>query len=474
MDRRGFLRNGLNLGAALAVRATGAATVPSGAAVPLQVRADEPWQAIAPAFIGLGYEISSVTRPGLMHADNRVLVQLIRTLGTQGIIRIGGNTSDYAHYAPAGAAVSSAQGTVVDDAALKDLGGFLDATGWKLIWGLDLGRGSEAEAVAEASTVLSTAGDRLLALEIGNEPDLFGRAKHRKADYGYDDWLAEYRRYKSVLRAQFPQVPLAGPDAAGATDWVTRFAADEGRDAVLLTHHYYREHQNPDSTIAKLLAPDPKLQPQLDQLRTASTRYAVPYRICEVNSFSGGGRPGVSDTMAGALWALDYLYTLAANGCSGVNIETGVNHLDFVSSYSPIGEDGSGHFPAKPEYYGLLAFTLGGRGSLLHTAFEPGSDALKAYATLSEHGALVLTLINKGPDAAAIDVEVTGLRHSRPATIVRLTAPAIDATDGIRLGGAAVSAQGHWRASQTKTIPVTTGRLSLSVAGYSAAVCTMR
>ena len=130
-------------------------------------------------------------------------------------------------------------------------------------------------------------------------------------------------------------IPLAGPDVAGKTDWVTRFAADEGKDAVLLTHHYYREGQNPGSTIEKLLGVDPKLQTQLEQLRAASQSCGVPYRICEVNSFSGGGRPGVSDTLAAALWVLDYMFTLASNGCSGVNMETGVNQLGFISSYSP-------------------------------------------------------------------------------------------------------------------------------------------
>jgi alpha-L-arabinofuranosidase len=178
--------------------------------------------------------------------------------------------------------------------------------------------------------------------------------------------------------------------------------------------------------------------------------------------------------MASALWVLDFMYTLAANGCSGVNMETGVNHLDFVSSYSPIGEDGSGHFPAKPEYYGMLAFALGGKGKLLRTAFDPASDALKAYATQSEHGTLVLTMINKGAAAAAVDVEVTGLPHSRSATIVRLTAAAVDATDGIKLGGAEVTPQGRWRPVHAESLPVNTGRLSLSLPGFSAAVCTVR
>ena len=212
---------------------------------------------------------------------------------------------------------------------------------------------------------MAVAGDRLLAFEIGNEPDLFSHAKHRPPGYGYEPWLADYRRYKTALRAQLPGIPFAGPDVAGKTDWVTRFAADEGKDAVLLTHHYYREGQNPGSTIEKLLGVDPKLQTQLEQLRAASRSCGVPYRICEVNSFSGGGRPGVSNTLAAALWVLDYMFTLASNGCSGVNMETGVNQLGFISSYSPIGDDEQGHHSAAPEYYGMLAFSLAGRGDLL-------------------------------------------------------------------------------------------------------------
>ena len=153
MNRRDFLA-----GMALAVSAQSGEQ-----AVRVTVRADQPLGAIAPDFMGLGYEISSVARPGLMSGANSVYVQLVRTLGARGVIRIGGNTSDYAHYSATAPPVSSAFGTVVNDAVLRDLGGFLKATGWKLIWGLDLGRGSESEVVAEAKAVLSIAGERLMA-----------------------------------------------------------------------------------------------------------------------------------------------------------------------------------------------------------------------------------------------------------------------------------------------------------------------
>ncbi len=413
MNRRQFMRNSACAAITLATPAVRGSEKP---AIGVRVGGGHPVANISPDFLGLGYEISSVGRPGLLSRANSVYVQLVRTLGSRGVVRVGGNTADYARYSPAAQAVSSPFGTVVNDAVLQELGGFLQATGWKLIWALNLGRGSETEAIAEARAVRAVAGERLLAFEIGNEPDLFSAAKHRPPGYGYEQWLADYRRYKTALRAQIPGVPLAGPDAAGKTDWVTRFAADEGKDAALLTHHYYREGQNPGSTIEKLLGVDPKLQPQLQQLRAASRSCGVPYRICEVNSFSGGGRPGVSDTLAAALWVLDYMFTLACNGCSGVNMETGVNQLGFISSYSPIGDDEQGHHSATPEYYGMLAFSLAGRGDLLPVESDALTPEIKAYAARPKEGGLVLTLINKGEMASVLRLD-TGT--SKPQRVCR-------------------------------------------------------
>jgi hypothetical protein len=458
MDRRTFLVNGAF--AALAGRSALCQTVGvtiGGARVIPPIPSD---------FMGLGYEISSVGRPGLLSPANHTYLQLVRTLGAHGVIRVGGNTADYASYAPQAAAISSPYKSVVNDSVLEQLGGFLRATGWQLIWTLNLGSGSMEDAIAEARAIRNIAGEQLLAFEIGNEPDIFPGEKHRPRGYGYDDWLAEYRRYKTALRAQFPRIPFAGPDAADKTEWVTRFAADEGKDCVLLTHHYYREGQNPGSTIEKLLGVDPKLQHELEQLRTASQSAGVPYRICEVNSFSGGGRPGASDTMAAALWALDYLFTLASNGCAGVNMETGVNQHNFISSYSPIGDDERGHYEAKPEYYGLLAFSLCGQGNPLEVAVE-AAPALKAYATKRGDHTVAICLINKGASDADCDVK---LEMEGKATIVRLAGPALDATTGITLGGAPVTAKGIWEPAHREATSLRQGRMKILVPAASAAL----
>jgi hypothetical protein len=112
---------------------------------------------IARNFLGLGYEISSVAVPDLLAARDRTYVQFVRTLSTRGVIRVGGNTSDYASFGPNKQAVSAPKDTVLNETVLQQLGSFLQATNWQLIWGLNLGSANEAGAVAEAVAVMAAA-----------------------------------------------------------------------------------------------------------------------------------------------------------------------------------------------------------------------------------------------------------------------------------------------------------------------------
>jgi len=431
---------------------------------------------IPPNFMGLGYETSSVARPGLLSAKNPVYVQLCRTLGSSGTIRVGGNTSDYASYAASSQAFSSPEtgtGSIVNEAVLRELGSFLEATGWSLIWGLNLGRGTVEGVVEEANAVRAATGPHLLAFEIGNEPDLFPhREMHRKKGYDYEDYLRDYRRFRDALFKNIPGIPLAGPDVANATSWISRFARDEGHNIKLLTHHYYREGQNPTSSIEKLLQPDPKLAPMLAELRAVSKSSGVPYRICETNSFSGGGKPGVSDRFASALWVLDFIYKLASAECDGVNMETGVNQLGFVSSYSPIGDDERGHYVAAPEFYGVLAFAYGAVGELVECRFGAENHNLEAYTTLKRDKRLCVTLINKEP---ALDTSVI-IERTLPfekGSVLRLSAPSLDSNAGVSFGGAMVKSDGTWRPVRAEKIQGADGKIIVRLPAASAAVLIM-
>ena len=408
--------------------------------------------------------------PGLLSTGDKPYVQLVKTLSKQGVIRIGGNTSDDASFAPDKETVSAPKGTVVNQADLQQLGSFLEATNWKMIWGLNLGSGDERQAAAEAQAVAAAAKNHLLAFEIGNEPDLFGRGTaHRPKSYSYEDFLNEYRRYKAAIRAKLPEAPFAGPDAAGATAWVTQFAKDEGKDLKLLTHHYYRECASPASTLDKLLQKDPKLAPELATLRAASSSSNVPYRICEANSFCGGGKPGVSDSFGAALWVLDFMFQLASAGCAGVNIETGVNQLGFISSYSPIRQNERGAWIATPEYYGMLAFARASQGSLIAVDCDSAGANISAYATVGEDRSLTVTIINKEASLDA-SVALSVPKHMGDGRVLRLSAPSLQAKDDVRFGGSRVLQDGTWTPQSTERLPDGTGLRKIDIPAGSATV----
>jgi hypothetical protein len=416
-------------------------------------------------FIGLGYEVSSVSERGLLTGSNRAYVQFVRTLSPAGVIRIGGNTSDYAAWSPDGPAVSSPKATVVDRRGIRDLGTFLRATGWRLIWGFNLGRGTVDQAVDEAMAVSASAGENLLAFEIGNEPDLFASV-HRPGNYAYSDYYAEYRRFQQAIRDKLPNAPFAGPDVIIHADWLEQLAAAEAPDLKLLTHHYYAEGppDNPTSTIENLLKPNPILPGLLGRLEAASRNARVPYRICETNSCFGGGKPGVSDTMAAALWGLDFLFTLAQFNAAGVNMETGVNHLGFLSYYTPISPEG-----ARPLYYGMLAFSRASRGERIPLTLDSAGLNITAYAVRSDGGDIWLTLVNKEATRDAF------VRASCPgiatANVMRLTAPSLASKEDVLLGGSPVSSAGKWVAGAGERLRarVAGGELGVQVPAASAA-----
>lgn len=160
----------------------------------------------AETFTGVSYESSQPSHPGYFSAGNHELVTLFRSLGTAGILRIGGNTREYDDWVPektartdpgwAGAAGPDTgrdinHHTRVTQSAIDELRTFLDATGWKLIYGIDLGHGSPESAADEAAYVVRIIGPALVALQIGNEADLFYRNTSREPDYAYADYFAE-------------------------------------------------------------------------------------------------------------------------------------------------------------------------------------------------------------------------------------------------------------------------------------------
>jgi hypothetical protein len=162
-------------------------------------------------------------------------------------------------------------------------------------------------------------------------------------------------------------------------------------------------------------------------------------RVDEVNSAVCHGARGVSDTFASALWAADLLFEYAAAGVAGVNVQTisGAAYAPFAPGPDPV---------VRPEYYGLW---LAAQAMPAGARFVPVRGAqrdLKAWSTLDRDGTLRVVVLNKGGEAADVDIGIAG---RGPARLARLVAPSLDAQSGVSLGGATFDGSGGGRPRET-------------------------
>jgi hypothetical protein len=436
----------------------------------VQIRVDESAAVgkVSEGFLGFGYETSAVAQTDYFTSKNRRLVRLYTNLGRSGLIRIGGNVSDHTKFMPDAppAPKTEREVTIINRQNLTDLGDFARATGWQVMWGLNLGTGSREEAVEEAVAVQEALGDRLHSFEIGNEVDLM-----RKFGRDYNAYHAVFLEYKQALRARLPRAAFSGPDVAGNVSYIEKFVATESSDLKLVTHHYYRTGvRSPSATIDYLLARDAAFDLRLQKLRDLCEPRRLSFRINEVNSFYGGGKAGVSDTFASALWCLDYVFNVAGHGGSGVNMETDINQLGFISHYSPIVHDPQGVCTARPEYYAMLAFAMAGHGELLKVEMaKPEPLNFTGYATRNAQGVIWLTLINKDL-AADATVECRLPASSHRAEAFEIHAPSADAKQGITFAGAAVAGDASWSAGKSEAVAVENGAINYRIPRATATI----
>jgi hypothetical protein len=495
MDRRDFIRLSLLAGGAALARPP-ILTAAAEAAVRLTVRPDRLGNPIAADFTGLSYESAQLGNPDFFSARNTELIGFLRTLGSQGVLRIGGNTSEFCYWSPDGTSAPATTAALeakdkatpigrsfvvgpdtghkapppstITALAIRNLREFLDATGWKLIYGLNLGTGTPEVAAEEAAYVTGCMGSKLLAFQLGNEPDLFSRNGLRQPDYGFAQFAQDWQRFHDAIRARVPNSPFAGPDTAYNNQWLVPFAERWRHEVLYLSQHYYAEGPptDPSMTIERLLRPNPKLVDELAGMRATVEQTGLPFRLAETNSCYQGGKPGVSDTFASALWGSDLMYQLASAGGIGINF-----HGGGYGWYSPVAGTRQNGFLARPLYYGMLLFAQAGVGTLLETTLDRAPDAplLTAYALRAPGGALKVAAFNKNMDRAVqLDID-PGLRTGA-ATALRLYAPRLDDATDVTLAGAPVGASGSWSVASEEKPAVEGGIVGMELPPASAAL----
>ncbi|HEY2583268.1 MAG TPA: glycosyl hydrolase family 79 C-terminal domain-containing protein [Mucilaginibacter sp.] len=444
---------------------------PKRNSIPITVTVDEnsKGSVIPKEFEGLSYETGILAEsPEILNANNKQLIQLIKNLGP-GLLRIGGDSSDEVFWT--GNTRSAASG--IDSLTTSDidrLAAFSRAIGWPVLFGLNMGKNDPATAANEAQYVYNKLGDNLYALQNGNEPDVYHLFALRNPDYSADNYRAEFENYKSTIQSGVPQVSFAGPGIAYNTDWLSSFADNENSNIKLMDAHYYVAGPASDAgiTYQTILINSIKLNGLLQVINKESQQYHLPYRITECNSIYGGGKVGVSDVFASALWALDFMWNAASNNAQGVNFHGG-NHL----VYSPVTIE-NGVVTARPVYYAMLAFKFAGPGSTNVAASinQPGYNC-SVYASINSDNKRVVTLINKD-DSNDFYFTVQAKSATSAIQVARLTAPAITSTGNVTFAGSSVTDDGIFTPNITERYSVNGKSYSVNVPAGSAAIITMQ
>jgi hypothetical protein len=456
-----------------------------------------PGHAIPAGFLGLSLEYSAVE--SYAGADptaiNPVFEQLIRNLvpGQQPVLRIGGDSADWTWWPMPGVARPPGVTYSLDDNWLRVTQAVTRALDARLILGLNLEAGSPELAATEASALSDGIGSgSVLALELGNEPELYGsfawyrtpdghKVTGRPRGYDFSDFTDDFTTFSDALSG----FALAGPSTGGPgwAPYLSQFLAAEPRVKLVTVHRYPLQlcFTSPSSemypTIDRLLAPQSSAGLGGSFASSIAVAHArgLAVRVDEINSVSCGAYPAVSRTFASALWALDVLFELANVGVDGVNVHTypGAGYELFRFNHT----NGRWQGSVAPEYYGLLMFAKAAPpGSRLLTVGGDDGSAISAWATKALDGTIRVVLINK--DLAKTQVIKVRMPVSAgTAKLERLQAPSAVATSGETLAGQSIAAQSVTGALQgptrTDSVEPDGSSYTVSLPAASAALLTL-
>lgn len=472
---------------------TGGLTAPSSArrlpVIALTVPPGSRPSPIPPSFLGLSTEYWTLYLDERHAALYRRVISLLHVRGDGPLVlRVGGDSSDHALYEPPRLGKAHWAFALTPGFASRTAG-MVRALHLHVIFDLNLLTASPTSAAAwvtETQKVFPRGS--IIGYEIGNEPDLYGHAYWvRSTEPGSfapllpgaatpTSYAAAYDAFAGVIRRVDPRAALLGPAVSNPTSaigWIrTLLARSHPGLSEITAHRYpYSGCSLPESsrrpTIAGILGEQASAgMAQSVRPMVALARHAgLPARLTEFNSVTCGGLRGVSNTFATALWAPDAIFELIRAGLSAANLHVRVRAIN-----APFTFDARGLL-ARPVLYGLILFTrtLGPHAQLMPLQLHcPPSLRLKAWAVRVAGNHLHVLLIDKGPRAAVLSLDVPA---TKPAQVQHLLAPSVRSRAGVTLAGQTLGQNGRWSGPRdVEQVASHADRYSVTLSPYSAAL----
>ncbi|HWX73666.1 MAG TPA: hypothetical protein VNZ05_00070, partial [Solirubrobacteraceae bacterium] len=313
---------------------------------------------VKPGFLGLSFEVASLPQIARYDGGGN-FIKLLRSLGP-GVLRFGGASADTRiAWSDASTPTPAWASGVLTESDLRALAKVASSSGWRVLLTLGLAHYEPLAAAHEAGAARAALGSTLAGIELGNEPDAYANHALREEPWTFAQYDGQAHGYLGAIRAQAPGIPLAGPDVSGSAAFIDWGSGEARLRPQLLTGHHYPLgcHEVPGPSIERLLSAETRQAEDVSLARYMRVARAdgIAFRLDETNSVSCGGRAGVSDTFASALWAVSYIARAMAAGVSGINF-----HDDPANcrGYAPLcaltaARLGSGALSARPEWYAL-------------------------------------------------------------------------------------------------------------------------
>lgn len=446
---------------------------------------------IPSSFLGLSIEYQELAQYAQLRGPVDNVIGLLQAGDVAPLIlRIGGASADRTWWKAPGQSVLPIGVLGIGPPWLAELHAIVARDRLSVLLDLNLAAHTPEMAARFISAARASLGRALVGVEVGNEPDHYGRqswllrqlsaatervSRHWNHDYTPDDYSRDYRGYAKLLRATYPRLAIGAPDIASpAVRWIQPLLRMGRLDPNFVSVHRYASSScwpkdSPRYPSVPLLLSNrvtTGLAGSVGHMIAYAKERDTPLRIGEMGTISCGGNAGVANSFATALWAPDALFEFLQAGAIGVNW-----HLRPEAYNAPFSL-GKASIRAWPVLYGMTMFAqmIGGSGAeLLRTSVTAPNLNLKVWAVGEPRADKVLVL-NKGRRTAAVSIN-----SLHAATVGRLTAGGPRATSGVRFEGRWIGADGRWHGRlRLQRISPHAGLLRVTVPGFSAAMLEFR
>lgn len=405
---------------------------------------------------------------------NTKLIALFKQLGVKHL-RIGGNTVDDLTKTP----------------SLYDIDQLFAFAKLKVTYSVRLKNGDPKESAKIAKHIYDNYKAMVTSITVGNETDQYYHDKQAA-------YLTDAKAHVDAMRKAVPDISLNGPAIHLEASWLLKYAEtfkDGYKIDYIGAHAYFGGNaygevkppvdRDPVPLRKDMLNWHKKYETFYNKFGPTLSKYKLPFRIDETNTYYMGGAPGASNSMTAAIWALDYLYWWAEHGAAGINFHTG-STLPYVKGAIPNGatrkpgyyaafwNQPNGGYHTQAVGYGIKAFDLGSKGKLFPVKVVAQDSAhVAAHAVLASDGSVYLTILNKEIGTAN---RIIKLNQTKGMNFTKVESMALSvkdnnagAVEGFTVGGAAINSNGSWNGKWSK-VPNNGNAISVTVPPTSALI----